>query len=63
MKKNIVCITGDCDNVQMMAQQLLDEGYNVLGVQSQFLFTAKGYERPKSIMWLIKDGGKPNEQR
>lgn len=53
-KNNIVCLTGHTSELQFQLAELLDIGYEILDIHSQFTVNEKGYDRAKSIIWLQK---------
>lgn len=52
---SIICITGDCSDIQQDVASMVDEGYKIIDIQSQFVVNTSGYDRPKSIIWLQKE--------
>lgn len=56
MAKNnhIMCLVGNCFDIQPDVATKVDEGYKILDIHSQFV-TDSGYADPKSIVWLQKE--------
>ena len=50
-----ICLTGECSDIQNDVSLLINEGYKVLDIHSQFIVNEKGYDKPKSIVWLQKE--------
>ena len=54
MNNSVVCLSGESSDLQRDLAELLNEGYLVLDIHSQYVDTGRGYDKAKSIIWLKK---------
>ena len=55
MNNSVVCLSGESSDLQLDLAELLNEGYSILDIHSQYVETGKGYNKAKSIIWLQKE--------